>query len=413
MFTRETLDQLIAQIGLYEKEMIDLQRHLVAIQALAPESGGEGEKKKADFVRAYLEKLGVDEIQAFDAPDARVPCGYRPNLLAKWFGRNRTKTIWVMAHLDVVPPGDLANWDSDPWELRRDGDRLYGRGTEDNHQGLLSGLLALIAFRDTGIQPPCNIGLAIVADEETGSAYGLDYLMQHHAEQFGANDWFMVPDAGDPEGALVEIAEKSILWLKVKVEGKQCHASTPELGINAHRAAAHLVVKLDALEQIFDKRDPLFEPPISTFEPTKRESNVPNVNTIPPQDIFYLDARVLPHYPLAEVEAKIRAIADEVQQQFGVQVTLSHTQRAEAAPPTREDAEVVVALKKAIADIKNNKPRCVGIGGGTVAALFRRAGYPAVVWSTLDDTAHQPNEYARISNTLSDARVMAHVFLQG
>ncbi len=413
MSNEKMLEKLIEKIDRYGEEIVDLQRELVAIPALAPESGGEGEKVKSEYVQGYLEKLGVDEIRAFNAPDARVPCGYRPNLLVKLYGKNRDKTIWVMAHLDVVPAGDLKLWKADPFKLRREGDLLIGRGVEDNHQGLISGLLAMKAFRDAGIEPPCNLGLAIVADEETGSAYGLDYLMEHHPEQFGAQDWFLVPDAGDTEGALIEIAEKSILWLKVMVAGKQCHASTPALGINAHRAAAHLAVKMDNLEHIFNKRDELFEPPISTFEPTKREANVPNVNTIPPEDIFYFDCRVLPDYPLELVEKKIRELADEVEKQFGVTVTLDHTQRSEAAPPTREDAEVVVALKKAIHDIKKVKPRCVGIGGGTVAAIFRRAGLPAVVWSTLDDSAHQPEEFSRISFTLSDAKVMAHVFLQG
>ena len=54
----------------------------------------------------------------------------------------------------------------------------------------------------------------------------------------------------------------------------------------------------------------------------------------------------------------------------------------------------------------------MGIGGGTVAALFRRAGFNAACWSRLDDTAHQPNEYSVIDNIVGDARVFAHLFMQ-
>ena len=364
------LSKLAGLIDGWSEEVINLQRNLVAIPALAPESGGDGEKLKADYMRGWLEKLGLDELRDFNAPDPRVSCGYRPNMLGWLYGENRSRTVWIMAHLDVVPVGELTEWISDPFILREDQDKLYGRGTEDNHQGLISGLLAVKAFKEAGIKPPCNLGLAIVADEETSSRYGLDYLMEHHADQFGANDLVIVPDAGDEKGALIEIAEKSILWLKVTVEGKQCHASTPELGINATRAAAHLVVKLDALEEIFNARNELFEPPVSTFEPTKREANVPNVNTIPPKDVFYLDARVMPNYPLAQVEKKVRELADEVESRFGVKITLDHAQRAEAAPPTLERAAVVEALKKAIRSVKGVEARCVGIGGGTVAAIF-------------------------------------------
>ena len=48
-----------------------------------------------------------------------------------------------------------------------------------------------------------------------------------------------------------------------------------------------------------------------------------------------------------------------------------------------------------------------GIGGGTCAAFFRKQGIPAVVWSTIDEVAHQPDEYARIKNMVEDAKVFA------
>jgi len=411
MSKAKQMAKLVGVIDGGREEVINLQRSLVAIPALAPESGGDGEKAKADFMRSWLEKAEFDELIELNAPDPRVSCGYRPNMLCRLFGEERSRTVWVLAHLDVVPAGDLKKWKSKPFELKLEGDELFGRGTEDNHQGLISGLLAVTAFKTAGIQPPCNLGLALVADEETSSRYGLDYLMKHHADQFGADDLVLVPDAGDEAGTLIEIAEKSILWLKVTVVGKQCHGSTPELGNNAARAAAHLVVKMDGLEGIFDARNPLFEPPISTFEPTKHEANVPNVNTVPGKEVFYFDCRVLPEYPLEEVEKRIRGMVKEVRDRFGVKIRLEFAQRAEAAPPTPESAPVVVALKRAIREIKGVEPRCVGIGGGTVAAIFRRAGIPAAVWSSLMDTAHQPNESSRISDTLGDARVMAHVML--
>ena len=86
-------------------------------------------------------------------------------------------------------------------------------------------------------------------------------------------------------------------------------------------------------------------------------------------------------------------------------------QELQAAPATAPDAPVVLALQRAIRAVYGREARPQGIGGGTVAALFRRAGLPAVVWGTIADTCHQPNEYALISNTLSDAAVLAALFL--
>jgi succinyl-diaminopimelate desuccinylase len=404
--------RVAARIDHYQQEAVEIQKRLVAVPALGPESAGEGEKAKAEVVRELLRQMGINDVKEFNAPDKRVPSGYRPNLLVKIQGKNPSKTVWVMAHLDVVPPGDLKLWESDPFSLKVDGDKLIGRGVEDNHQGLVSALLAVKALKEEGVAPESTIGLAIVSDEETCSEYGLQYLMEHHSKEFGKDDLIIVPDAGDPSGQTIEVAEKSILWSKFHLQGKQCHASTPEQGINAHRAGAHLIVKLDTLHKRFSARDEVFDPPISTFEPTKKEANVPNINTIPGEDVFYLDCRILPKYSLEQVEGEIRKMADEVEKQFGVKVNISSAQSAEAAPPTPVDAPVVQALSRAIKAVKGVDSKTIGIGGGTVAAIFRRAGYPAAVWSTIEDTAHQPNEYSLISSTLSDAKVLAHMFLR-
>ena len=405
------LPQWFDQIDRSSSLVIEWQRAMTAIPAMGPESGGDGEKEKADWVKGLLHEIGYDALSDYPAPDPRVSCGWRPNFLVRWHGRDRSKTVWVMTHLDVVPPGDLKLWSGDPFALTVAGDRLIGRGVEDNQQGLVSALLAVRSLREAGVTLACDIGLAVVADEENGSEFGLHYLLKHHRDAFGCQDLIIVPDAGDEKGLTIEIAEKSILWLQVQVQGKQCHASTPAQGINAHRAAAHLAVKLDSLYQTFNQSDALFDPPVSTFEPTKKESNVPNINSIPGEDIFYLDSRVLPHYSLQSVEERIQELCREVEAQFGVTVALSSKQRAAAAPPTRTNAPVVQALKRSIAAVKGSEAKLIGIGGGTVAAAFRAAGLPAAVWSTLEDTAHQPDESSLISNTLSDAKVLAHLFM--
>ena len=229
---------------------------------------------------------------------------------------------------------------------------------------------------------------------------------------FRQQDLIVIPDAGNEDGTMIETAEKSICWVKCETKGKQTHGSTPEKGINAHNAAAHFIVKMNELYQRYDKNDPLFDPPISTFEPTKKENNVPNVNTIPGDDIIYFDCRILPDYDVDDFKKQIRAWADEIEKKFGVTMTLSYPQDLIAPPATPVDAPVVVALKHAVKDIMGNEARTMGIGGGTVAAYFRQVGLPAVCWATMDDTAHEPNEYCRIDNVINDACVFAHLFMQ-
>jgi succinyl-diaminopimelate desuccinylase len=262
------------------------------------------------------------------------------------------------------------------------------------------------------VVPENMLGLAFVADEETASQYGLAYLLQHKDNPFRKSDLLVAPDSGNEDGSLIEIAEKSIYWLRFKTTGKQCHASRPELGRNAFLAASHLVVRLHDLHRIFAVVDPLYHPPASTFQPTKKEMNVPNVNTIPGEDVFYLDSRILPQYPLSDVFNQIRRMADDIEKQFGVTIEIQTVQAVQAPSPTPGDAPVVLALQEAIRDVYKVEAQPQGIGAGTVAAYFRREGYPVAVWCRIGSTAHQPDEHCLIDNMIGNAKVYAHLFLQ-
>jgi succinyl-diaminopimelate desuccinylase len=403
--------KIAKRIESYRDQMIDMQIKLCSLPAISPTSGGEGEAKKAEVLLDFLKEIGLTNIQVIKAPDMDAPSGYRPNILALRKGKSPSKTIWIMTHMDVVPPGELSLWEGNPFQAWVKEGKIYGRGVEDNQQDMVASIFALKAFIEEGINPLYDVGIALVADEETGSGKGIEYVLEH-SRAFRKQDLIIVPDAGNEEGTMIEVAEKSILWLKFKTLGKQAHGSTPEKGINSFKAASFLVTELDKLNQLFSEKDPLFSPPTSTFEPTKKEANVPNINTIPGEDIFYMDSRLLPRYTIEEVEAKIKEMMHKIENEFGVKITMEENQKAPAAPPTPADASVVHALKKAIKAVYGKEGKAVGIGGGTVAALFRMADYEAACWAKMDETAHQPNEYCIIDNMIGDSKVFAHIFLQ-
>ncbi len=413
--TNDTWKRVAARIDELRSWAIEVETKLTAVQAIAPEAGGEGELKKALVIEELLHSFGLDDIERIDAPDDRAHGGIRPNLIARIAGAapaSEVGRLWVMTHLDVVVEGDLSKWTSDPWTVRVDGDKLYGRGVEDNQQGIVSSLVMARALLDEGVVPAREICFLFVADEEVGSIYGIQYLLEQKPEGlFAQNDLIIVPDGGRSDGTQIEVAEKSIVWFKIAVVGKSTHASTPERGINAHRAAAHLVVALDELHQKFDDNDPVFDPPISTFEPTKREPNVASVNILPGEDLFYVDCRVLPQYSLTDVEAEVARHCKAVEEKFGVSISVETPQRESAAPPTANDAPVVGLLQQAVREVYDVDAKPEGIGGGTVAAYIRHAGFPAVVWSRMDETMHTADEYVLLPNILGDAKVFAHLAL--
>ncbi|MGQ9582456.1 MAG: M20 family metallo-hydrolase [Thermoplasmatota archaeon] len=403
-------DELLARVSEkikgYESEMVESLCELVGMPAVAPREGGEGEAKKAEYIEGLLRSWGFSDIQHYDAPDEAAPGGRRPNFVVRLKGRSSASTLWVVAHMDVVPPGDLKKWGSDPFKAVVKDGRVYGRGSEDNGQAIVASSFALRTIRELGVTPPMDIGLILGSDEETGSEKGVTYMMDKGL--FKKGDVFLVPDGGNSEGTLLEVSEKTIMWLKFTVEGKQCHGSMPQRGNNAHRAGMKLALALDeVLHRRFAKRNKLFDPPVSTFEMTKKEANVPNVNTIPGEDIFYFDTRILPEFRPADVERVIKATASRVARQTRTKVKFEKVQFAPAAPPTSPDSPLVRRLAECVRAVYRNKPYAGGIGGGTFAAIFRRAGYDAVVWSRLDDTCHGPNEYAWVKNVVGDSKVIA------
>jgi len=406
-----TFDKIKETIESYRNDMIDMQIKLCSFPAVSPSSGGEGETKKAEFLLEFLKNGGYADIEVINAPDLDSPSGNRPNILATYKGNKSSKKIWIMTHMDVVPPGELAQWEGNPFEAWVKEGKLFGRGVEDNQQDMVASLFALKAFQSHGVLPNYDVGIALVADEETGSDKGITYVL-NHTKAFNKEDLIIVPDTGDENGTMIEVSEKSILWLKFTAHGKQAHGSTPEKGINSFRANSFLITELNKLYSLFGDKDPLFDPPISTFEPTKKEANVPNINTIPGEDVFYMDSRILPHYSLKDVEEKIREMIEGIEKDFNVKITMEEEQKAPAAPPTSPDAPVAQVLKKAVKDIYGVEAKPTGIGGGTVAAVFREAGFEAACWSKLDETAHMPNEYCLIDNMVNNAKVFAHIFLQ-
>jgi len=380
---------------------------IIRIPAIAPENLGEGELRKAEKLTHILEAIGFDEIKRFDAEDERVPSKKRPNIIAYYYGENKAEKLWIITHLDVVPPGEDSLWTiTKPFEPTIKEEQIYGRGSEDNGQSMIASIFAIEALKNLSIRPKRTVALAFVADEEQGSKYGIQHLIKQGL--FNKDDLIVVPDGGNENGSFIEIAEKSALWLRVRTIGRQAHASRPDKGLNAHRIGMEYALALDKmLHAKYSLKDEYFDPPESTFEPTKKDKNVDAVNIVPGEDITCFDCRVLPNYDIEEVLNDIHGLAEEFEKKTGAIIKIEVLQKSVAPKPTDANSKIVIMLKEAIKQVREVEPKIGGIGGGTCAAFFRKIGVPAVVWCTIDETAHQPNEYAKIENLANDAKIYA------
>jgi succinyl-diaminopimelate desuccinylase len=398
---------IFSEIEELKNEMAQALMELIRVPAIAPENSGEGELRKTEKLTQILEAIGFDETKRFDAEDERVPSKKRPNIIAYYYGENKAEKLWIISHLDVVPPGEESLWTiTKPFEPTIKEERIYGRGSEDNGQSMVASIFAVKALKNLGIRPKRTVALAFVADEEQGSRYGIQHLIKQGL--FNKDDLIVVPDGGNENGSFIEIAEKSALWFRVRTIGKQTHASRPDKGLNAHRIGMEYALALDKmLHAKYSLKDEYFDPPESTFEPTKKDKNVDAVNIVPGEDITCFDCRVLPNYNIDEMLNDIHGLAEEFEKKTGAIIKIEVLQKSVASRPTDANSKIVTMLTEAIRKVRGTEPKVGGIGGGTCAAFFRKIDVPAVVWSTIDETAHQPNEYAKIENFVNDAKVFA------
>ncbi|GAB3887313.1 hypothetical protein GCM10029964_053090 [Kibdelosporangium lantanae] len=171
------------------------------------------------WVRDLLGEVGI-ETRTF-ASDPR-----RPNLVARLPGRGEAPPLVLHAHTDVVPTAGQP-WTRDPFRGDIVGDEVWGRGAIDMKGGLAMMMAAMYRLRRDGTPPAGDVVLAVVSDEEAGSANGAAYLLREHPELFAGARYAIGEDGGagmDLGGMLrlhpIVVAEKRACWLRVTLRGR-------------------------------------------------------------------------------------------------------------------------------------------------------------------------------------------------
>jgi len=170
----------------------------------------------------------------FPAADVQVlgPNPRKGNLVATLRGTGARRPILLIGHLDVVE-ARREDWSTDPFQfIERDG-YFYGRGTQDMKSSDAILVAALIRLRKEGFRPDRDIILALTADEETGPANGVEWLLHNHRDLVDAEFAFN-PDgggvytrAGKPVMMSVDATEKLYADYQLEVKNPGGHSSLP------------------------------------------------------------------------------------------------------------------------------------------------------------------------------------------
>jgi acetylornithine deacetylase/succinyl-diaminopimelate desuccinylase-like protein len=305
-----------------DDEVVELCRDLIRIDSSNPTSD---ERKAAEWTAERLTDIGL-------TPEVFESARGRASVVARWRGSDPDRpALLIHGHLDVVP-ADAADWQVDPFAGEIRDDCLWGRGAVDMKDMDAMTLAVVADWVRQGKQPPRDVVLAFVADEEAGGLYGAHWLVDNHPELFeGCTEaisevgGFSITVAGRRLYA-IETAEKGIAWLTMTARGRAGHGSMLN-DDNAVTALAEAVARVGRhrfpvelrpsveqfLREVCDALGIAFDPddlegvlakigPIArmvgatlrhTANPTMLEAGYKQ-NVIPQKATAYIDGRFLP-----------------------------------------------------------------------------------------------------------------------
>lgn len=338
---------------------------LVAFPSLVGRPNGE----ITGFVRDWLARHGV-ACHVLPGPE-----GDRANLFATIGPADRAGYV-LSGHLDVVPASE-PGWQTDPFTLRKAGDRLIGRGACDM-KGFVAAALALVPeLAAMNLSAP--IHLALSYDEEAGCR-GVPHLLSRLPELCAPPAGAII---GEPSGLVPVLAHKGKAAIRLTAKGVAGHSSRPDLGSNAIHALVQVldmaVAQAAALQS--GPQDRRFAPPWSSLQIGTVSGGLA-LNIIPDRAEAELEGRAI-----AGVDPQaILAPVIEAAQKAGIAVETLSTYPALALEP---DHPLAVLLEDLSA-----KAALAAVSYGTEAGLFQAAGIPGVICGPGEiDRAHKPEEY--------------------
>ncbi len=263
-------------------DVLAVHRALVQIPSLSHEEG-----PIADWVERFFQEAGL-------------PTGRIGNNVYAWLGEDRSDTLLLNSHLDVVPP--VEGHPFPPFEAVVHEGRVYGRGAVDAKASVAAMMVALVELASEGYRPPGRLIVALTACEELGAGYnGLEHIRP-------ALEPLHAAIVGEPTDLRPCVAQKGVLILTLTAQGRSAHAARAHLGENAIYRAARDILALHSLR--FEREDPFLGYPTVTVTTI---SGGTARNVVPDRCIFTVDIRSTPAYSHEELIELVRShVSSEV-----------------------------------------------------------------------------------------------------
>ena len=358
-----------------DEATLALTCELIARQSVTPEDAG-----CQDAMMSRLQQAG------FSVDNMRF--GEVDNF---WATHGTSGPLLVFAgHTDVVPPGDEANWDSDPFEATVIGDELFGRGAADMKASLAAMVVACEQFIDQHPDHAGRIGFLITSDEEGPAKNGTVKVMESLISQGEQIDWCVVgePSSTTILGDLVKNGRRGSLNARLIVNGTQGHIAYPHLADNPIH---HAMPALDALaKEAWDNGNDFFDPTSLQISTIRAGQGITNV--IPGSLEVLFNLRFSTELTAEAIRLRCEEILNAHEPSYDIEWSLS------GEPFLTEPGALLDAVTQSIEVVAGYHPQ-VSTGGGTSDGRFiAPSGAQVVEVGHVNATIHQCNERVKLDD---------------
>lgn len=312
-------------------------------------------------------------------------------VLNLWATRGNDGPLLVFAgHTDVVPPGPLEHWDSDPFTPTECDGFLFGRGAADMKSSLAAMIVATESFVKKHPNHKGRIGFLITADEEGPAVYGTRHVVDTLMARGESIDWCLVgePSSTSLLGDTIKNGRRGSINATLIIKGKQGHVAYPHLADNPMHKAFEVLQQLSALE--WDQGNDFFDPTQLQF--SNIQSGTGATNVIPGELTAIFNLRFSTEISADGIKEKCQAVLDESGVDYEIDWQLSGN------PFLTEPGELVDAATKSISDV-TGVDTVLSTGGGTSDGRFiAKMGGQIIELGVINESIHQRNEHVLISD---------------
>ena len=352
-----------------KNETLELAQALIRRKSITPEDAG-------------CQQLVIDRLQPLGFKAEVFRCGEVVNL---WIRHGTGRPLVALAgHTDVVPPGPLEKWHSDPFvPTIRDGN-LYGRGAADMKTSIAAFVTAAERFVAAHPSHPGSLGLLITSDEEGPSVDGTVRVVEAFKARGEAIDFCIVgePSSVEKFGDTIKNGRRGSLTGRLTVNGIQGHVAYPHRVKNPVHLAAPAIAEMAGTE--WDKGNEFFPP--TTWQVSNIHAGTGAQNITPGHVTIDFNFRFSTESTPESLQARVREILERHGLDYDVQWVVG------GKPFLTKRGRLVDTLAAAIREVAGVTPE-INCTGGTSDGRFIIDICPEVAeFGPVNRSIHKVNE---------------------